>query len=413
MQGFNVARRALLKMGLLVLAVAMVTTGFAVSDAVGNEGAASLADHGERALENLPWKANIIRANLSKGRAVAIEGCYLMSKQLLVVTAGGKVYCLDRRNLEPRWVNILKYPLAKAPAEGANDYVFLMKDAMGAHWAMAISKRSGTIGTRFPVRLPYTTSSGISANGSMMFVGSLGRPGNNKTLESVNLISGHSGWGYRSSGMLWGTPTLDPAGDLVVFGADDGVVTALAAGTSAPSTENWMRKLGAGIRGSVAVTPAHVLAGTTDGVFYNLDLFSGSVNWLAGLDEAITEAPWVFGGYTSVKKSTGVEGASPVEVRSYEGIALVRNVNGTHAFDLTSGKKLFTCKKGDRPVCRNGNFLLTANAERGITVRDASKGYEVTGSLNLGMFDLIPSNDSNGEFFACTADGSIVAAIPK
>jgi len=413
MQGFNVARRALLKMGLFALALAVVTTGVGVGDAVGNDGAASLADHGERALENLPWKANIIRANLSKDRAVAISACYLMSKQILVVTAGGKINCLDRRNLEPRWVNNLKYPLAQPPAEGANDYVFLMKDARGAHWAMAISKRSGSIGERFPVRLPYTTCSGISANGSMMFVGSLGRPGNNKTLESLNLVSGRPGWGYRSSGMLWGTPTLDPAGDLVVFGGDDGVVTALAAGATAPRAENWMRKVGGTIKGSVAVTPAHVLVGNSDGVFYNLDLFSGDVNWLAGLDEPITEAPWVFGGYVTVNKSTGVEGASSVAVRSYEGIAMVRNVKGTHAFDLRTGKKLFTCKKGERPICRNGNYLLTANGDRNVTIRDASKGYEATGSLNLGMFDLIPSNNSNGELFACTADGSIVAAIPK
>jgi outer membrane protein assembly factor BamB len=413
MQGFNMVRRALLKTGFLLLVAVLVTASVGVDDAIGNDGANSLGELGAKALENLPWPATVLKANLSKGRAVAIEGCYLMSKQLLVVTAGGKVYCLDRRNLEPRWVNNLKFPLAKAPAEGANDYVFLMKDAKGAHWAMAISKRSGSIGARFPVRLPYATSSGIAANSAMMFVGSLGRPGNNKTLESVNLISGRPGWGYRSSGMLWGAPTLDPAGDILVIVGDDGVVTALPAGASAPKSENWMRKLGAGIRSGAAVTPASVLTGTSDGVFYSLDLFSGKVNWLAGLDKEITESPWVFGSYKTSKKSSGVEGSAPIEVRSYEGITCVRNVDGTHAFDLKTGKKLFTCKKGERPLVRQGKYLLTSNLDRRITLRDATKDYAVVGSMNLGMFDLIPSNKSNGELFACTADGSIVVAIPK
>ncbi len=413
MQGFNMARRALLKTGFLLVVATLVTHGVAMDSASGNEGVSSLAEHGEKALERLPWKANVIRANLSKNRAVAIEGCYLMSKQLLVVTAGGKIYCLDRRNLEPRWVNNLRYPLAKAPTEGANDYVFLMKDAKGAHWAMAISKRTGSIGSRFPVRLPYTTSSGIAANHAMMFVGSLGSPRNNKTLESVNLVSGRPGWGYRSSGMLWGSPALDPSGDILVLCSDDGMVTALAAGATAPKSESWKRNLGGGIRGAAAVTPAHVLTGTQDGTFYNLDLFSGNVNWIAGLDEQITESPWVFGGYKVTKKSTGVEGASPVEVRSYEGITMVRNVKGTHAFDLRTGKKLFTCKKGERPIVRHGKYVLTSNADRKVSIRDATKGYEVTGSLNLGMFDLIPSNNANGELFAVTADGSIVAALPK
>ncbi len=417
MQGFNLARRSgftsgILTIGLFLLAGAVMTTGVGVEDAAG-DGAVSLAQHGEKALEKLPWKANVIRANLSKKNPVAIEGCYLMSRQLLAVTSSGKVFCLDRRNLEPRWVNNLKYPLAQAPAEGANDYVFLMKDAKGAHWAMAISKRSGSVGSRFPVRLPYTTSSGISANHALMFVGSLGSPRNNKTLETVNLVSGRSGWGYRSSGMLWGSPTLDPGGDILVVGSDNGQVTAMAAGATAPKSPNWTRALGGGIRGSTAVTPEHVLVGTQDGVFYNLNIFDGKTNWLAGLDEPIRETPWVFGSHKVTKQSTGVEGAAPIEVRTYVGITMVRNSKGTHCFDLRSGKKLFTCKKGERPICRNGKYLLTSNGERRVTIRDASKGYEVTGSLNLGMFDLIPSNNGNGELFCVTADGNIVAAIPK
>ena len=137
---------------------------------------------------------------------------------------------------------------------------------------------------------------------------------------------------------------------------------------------------------------------------------------LSGKEEQTSYSPVlprVFGGYKVSKKSSGVEGSAPIEVRSYEGITCVRNVDGTHAFDLTTGKKLFTCKQGERPIVRQGKYLLTSNLDRRVTLRDATKDYAVVGTMNLGMFDLIPSNKSNGELFACTADGSIVVAIPK
>jgi outer membrane protein assembly factor BamB len=378
-----------------------------------DQGLRTLAAHGERALERLPWKSVIVRANLSKHVPMSIAGCYLMEKQLLVVGSAGKVYCLDRRNLEPRWVNALRFPLAAPPAEGPTHYAFLLKDHMGAHWIHAISKRSGSASTRFPVRVRFSASSGISVSSSHVFVGSLGMPGNNKTLESVNLLTGRRGWGYRATGMLWASPQISPSGGVLVMAADNGVVTALSASASAPSTENWMRDLGSGIWGTPSLTPNSVIVGNDDGLLYSLDLFSGRVNWLQGIDERIRARPWVLGGMTTVEKSSGVEGAAPIKVQSYEGIAFAANVKGLHAFDLRTGTALFHDAGGGRPVCRQGKYLLTIDRRRQVTIRDTSDGYKVTGNLGLQMFDLVPCNTRNGEIFACTADGNVVAAIPR
>ncbi len=403
--------------GLLFLLVVALTGSIAFSDATtpvadGGE-TASLGDFAEKALEKLPWPAHVVRANLGKRNPVAVEGFYVMERQLLVVTSAGRIYCLDRRNLEPRWVNTLRYPLAQAPAESASHYAFLMKDNKGASWVTVVSKRSGTQGSRFPVRLPYAASTGVAVNQSMVFVGSLGRTGNNKTLESVNLISGRGGWGYRTSGMLWGTPSLDPAGDIVVVAADDGVVTALPASASAPRQANWARDLGTGVRGSTVVTPEAVIAGNDDGLLYSLNLFSGKVGWLKGLDERIRSAPVVFGGFTSVKQSTGVEGAAAVDVKRYDGLVFARNVNGLHCFDLRTGADRFVDARGGRALCRNGKTLVTIDGKRRMTFRDMSNGFKVSGGLNLTMCDLVPTNTQNGEIFAATADGTILAAIPK
>ena len=229
----------------------------------------------------------------------------------------------------------------------------------------------------------------------------------------MNLVSGRRGWGYRSSGHAVGQPARSsPAGDILILVGDDGVVTALSAGASAPNSENWIRDLGGGVRGNVAVTPEHVVVGNDDGILYNLDLFSGGVNWLQGLDERIRAAPVVIGGYETIKRSTGVEGAAPVEVRKYRGLVFARNVKGLFAFDLATGDKAFDDPNGGRALLRHGKHVLTVKG-RVVTLRDASKDYAVSGKLNLRMFDLIPCNVDNGELYACTADGMVVAAVPK
>ncbi len=410
MRGFHVTR-----LGICLLpALALVLVLGAPNAASGNErgATASLGDLGERALEKLPWPAHIIRADLGRDRPVSVAGCYLMDQHLIVITAGGRITCLDQRNFEPRWVNSLKAPLARAPAEGPTHFVFLCKDHMGVFWAQSISKRSGTEASPSPVRLPYACSAGIDANGSSVFLASLGSPRSNKTLETVSLITGRRGWGYSSTGMLWADPRLDPDGDIVIIAGDDGVVTALPADASTPARENWIRDIGGSIRGTPAVTPEHVVVGNADGTLYCLNIFSGAVNWLQGLDEPIRTAPWVLGGYETQQVDTGVEGAASVERRTFTGLVFARNVKGLHCFDLVSGKPLFQDERGGKPVLRNGKWVVTQQGPF-LTFRDATDGYKVVHSMKLGMFDLIPTNDGSNVLYACTHDGTLLAAVPK
>jgi hypothetical protein len=78
--------------GLLVLLVGLLASSVTLPDASGGDGA-SLGDHAEKALEKLPWEANVIRANLGKRHPVAVAGMYVMERQLLVLTNAGRVYC--------------------------------------------------------------------------------------------------------------------------------------------------------------------------------------------------------------------------------------------------------------------------------------------------------------------------------
>ncbi len=420
MRGFLSARRGLLLVIVATLAVGM----FGMSDAAGDgevlkkprgsSVAGSLADLGVRQLERLPWDTYIVRFNLATSRPVSVAACYLMDQHLLVISAAGRVYCLDRRNLEPRWVGTLRHRLAYPPAASGREYVFCTKDAGGACWLETFNTHSGAQGDRFPRKMRFSSASGISANASTAFVPSLGRPGNNKTVEAISLISGRAQWGYHGTGLILGGAHLDPGGDVLITASDNGRVTALRASATAPSEENWVQALSGSVDAAPAVTTQHVVVGTHDGLLYNLDLLSGEVNWMKGLDAPIRgRGSWVLGGVKKVTKSSGVEGASDIVVDRFVGSVFTRTRRGLHAHDLVTGKDLFLDSAGGRPLCQQGKWLLTRGKDGQVTLRNGAEGYKAQAKLNLRMFALIPTNRGDGAIYACTSDGAIVAALPK
>jgi outer membrane protein assembly factor BamB len=377
------------------------------------EGASCLAAIGENQLARLPWDPVILRANLSADRPVAVAGAYLMGDDLLCVTSRGAVYCLSRRDLTPRWVVSLKAPLAQPPAEGPTHYAFIVQSVDGAYWLHAFAKRNGAEGDGFPARLPFAVSSGCSANASHVFVASLGSPQDAKTVVAYGLADGRSSWGYRSRGLVWATPTVDPSGKLLVIASESGATNAVSVGSVNMGQDAWALSGTAPISASPAVTPSQVVLGSQDGVLRCADLGSGEVLWLEGLGAPIEKRPWVLGGWTKTMRSTGVEGAAEVAVDTYTGIAFTRTRQGLYAHDLTAGTPLFREPRMSRPVCRQGRWILTMDLEHRLLLRDAEDGYKVKGRMDLRMFDLIPTNETSGQIFGITHDGMVVAASPR
>src|SRR5947207_58442 len=83
----------------------------------------SVAQSGESALEHLPWPTEVYRVNLAVNGPVALTQLYLMKDDVLAVDGTGKVFCLSRRDLSPRWVSSLRSPLAAPIAETPVYYV--------------------------------------------------------------------------------------------------------------------------------------------------------------------------------------------------------------------------------------------------------------------------------------------------
>ena len=358
------------------------------------EGPTTMARVGEQALERLPWDMVLVRARIGAGRPAAIAAIYLMSQDLLVIEENGRVTCLARRDLQPRWMWTLSGSLHRPPAEGSGHYVFLVRAPNGAYAVHALSRRTGVDTNGFPVRLPYGVSGGIGANAGMVWISALGSPYDNKTLTSLNLANGRPGWGWYTTGLLSADPVLDPSGKLLVICSDDGTVLAIEATAQTPLEPAWtVRGLGS-ITATPAVTPDHLIVGGHDGLVRCMDVRSGEVLWMQNVGNAVKSDPWVLGGVEVEERSTGVEGAPPIKVDTFKGLVFARSMSALCCFNLTDGEPLFTDTNGGKPLVRQGKWVVTLDRNRMATLRDASDGYKAKGRLNLNMFDLMPANES-------------------
>jgi len=376
----------------------------------------TLGQRGERLLEQLPWGTEIIRANLAANGPIALSGFYLMSEDVLAITNIGTVYCLSRRDLNPRWVSTLRYPLAYPPTESPLDYVFVEEDPRGAAYIQILSRRSGTEGDGSPIRLPFAPSAGASATASTVYVGSLGSPRDNKTVESFSIADGAPGWGFRTMGRVVAAPTVDPGGDILLVLDEARGVTALPANPagSPPATVNWETVTQGRNTANPVLTRDLAFVGSEDMFLRCYDIHNGTVLWMEGTDAPIKRAPWLLGSEVGVEREVapGTEGGARVRVVSFQGYAFVSNALGLHAFDAATGTKVFLDPHADRPLVRQAGYVLTVDSARGVQVRRGD-GLPVTGTLPLGVFDFLPTNPRDGAVFAATADGTVVAAIPR
>jgi hypothetical protein len=381
------------------------------------QGCETLARHGEVQLERLPWLTNVVTTHVGAGRPVAITNAYVKSSDLLTVDVTGRVTAFARRDMSPRWMWTLNGAVqrAKPPAEGSGHYVFLTRGPSGQAILEALSRRTGVPAAGFPAYLPYAPSGGVAAGTSMVWVASMGSPRDNKTLTSLELATGGPGWGWHTTSLVMGDPVLDPTGSTLIVASEDGVVMALPATASVPDEPAWSRGRLGTISTSPAVTPEHVIVASHDGLVRTFDLKSGEILWMKSVGQAVRSNPWVLGGLVTEERSTGVEGAPTIKVEVYRGLVFVRNVSGLHAFDLQTGEPQFSDPKGSRsrPLARQGKWVLIVDEDRRVTLRDASDGFKPKATLDLGMFDLLPMNPYDGTIYGVTADGGLVAAVPR
>lgn len=373
-----------------------------------------MVDQAERLLEGLPWHPDVIRADLGANGPVALTAIYVMREDLIAVDAAGKLFCLSRRDLTPRWISTLRHPLAAPPAESPLHYVFVEKDTMGGSWVQAFSKRSGAEADRSPIRLAFSASSGISATATTAYVGSYGSPVDNKTMESIDLNKGSIGWGFRTGGRITGTPTVDAQGESLLVVSEDMSVTALKADSASAhrATVLWeARTLG---RNMCAPTLTKDLAflGSDDNFVRCYDLHSGAVLWMKGTDAPIRKSPWLLGRPVAREVETAGPGSPKVVVESFEGMVFVKNSLGLHAFDAASGEEVFKDARAERPLVKVGDWVVTLDGAKNAQLRKGKAG-KIEQTVPMGAFAFLPTNQRDGVVVAGFADGTVLIAVPK
>ncbi len=112
-----------------------------------------------------------------------------------------------------------------------------------------------------------------------------------------------------------------------------------------------------------------------------LDLASGEVLWIEGIDAPIRTSPWVLGKQGVINRPSGVEGAPDLEVEAFTGLAFARNRDGLFAFDLLDGHPALHSRRrsGARSACTD-KYVLTMDGTRTVILRDREDGHEVKGT---------------------------------
>ena len=373
-----------------------------------------MVDQAERLLEGLPWHPDVIRADLAVQGPVALTAIYVMREDLIAVDAAGKLFCLSRRDLTPRWVSTLRHPLSAPPAEGPLHYVFVEKDTRGASWIQALSKRSGAESDRSPIRLAFSASSGVSATATTAYVGSYGSPVDNKTMESVDLTKGSIGWGFRTAGRVTGPPTVDLQGESLIVVSEDMSVTALKADSASAHSASilWEAKTLGRNMCSPTLTKDLAFLGSDDNFLRCFDVHSGTVRWMKGVDAPIRKSPWLLGNVVSREVESAGPGSPKVIVESFEGMVFVKNAIGLHAFDAATGEEIFHDANAERPLVKVGDWVVTLDGAKNAQFRKGPGG-KVAQPTPMGMFEFLPTNQRDGVLVAGFADGTVLLAVPK
>ena len=377
-------------------------------------GVFTLAERGERELENLPWHPDVIRANLAANGPVALTRVWSMADDVLAVDVTGRLYCLSKRDLSPRWISTLRAEPKYPAAESATHYVFLEEDPRGMWWLQWVSKRTGAEADRSPVKLPFAASAGVSATSSTAYLASLGSPIDNKTIETVDLLTGGLGWGYRTHARVTATPTLDPAADTLLVLVEDGSVVGLPArpAVDSPAGVQWETTTLGSNRASPAMTKDWAFVASEDNFVYGFDVHGGQVRWRRGVHAPNTITPWVLGGELVHEVAVAGEGSAKVKVSEFTGWVFVRNALGLHCLDAATGAKVFLDPSGDRPIVHQGEWVLTLDTAKAGVLR-RGKNLAPVGAVQLGLFDFVPTNGRDGTLVAATADGVVLLAVPK
>lgn len=312
-----------------------------------------------------------VRLRASSAR---LDGPYLV-----LVEEPNRVQAIDRNDLMPAWVydglpGDLRYP----PSRTALSFLVMSNDELHQLDLRYGHQRGGAIHFDLAPSAPHAGTAGTA------YVPSWGGSRGQRTLRTLNLVTGHEGWGYRTPGDIRGGIVVggEPPRQTVYFATDSGDVygmPAVEAAARAPEA-SWVTKTHGPVTADLVVNEGDLFVSSQDGFLYCMDRITGGVKWAAPHETPLLTSP-------SATKG------SVYQARAGE----------VWAHDRATGAIRWKAKAGRFVAEREGKVILAAEDGSLMSLNAAG---EIVGTMPSGGF-YYPTNVDDGTLYAISGDGFI------
>ena len=299
---------------------------------------------------------------------------------LLLVESPNRVQALDRESLMPEWAyhalpGDLRYPPTFSPI------AMLLMSGNELHQVdLRYGHSQGP-----PVHFDLAPSSAFAGSAGTAFVPSWGGSQGEKTLRTINLVTGLEGWGYRTPGDIRGGILIGGASprQSIYFGTDAGDVysfPAAEADANGPAP-NWVRNTRGPVTAGLALEGEDLFAASESGFLYCMDRITGGIRWAAPHEIPLTEAPVTTRGSVYQHRS----GSLWCHDRA----------TGSVRWKLGGASRLVAEREGKSLVASHSGELWLVNP-----------AGQVTGKMAMGGF-YYPTNTSDSSVYAVSGGGDV------
>ncbi len=310
------------------------------------------------------------------------DGVRLDGEFLFLVEENHRLDALGRDDLRMEWsYDALRAPLKFPPALTAISCLGMIEgqihevDLLYGHGKGAIHFDMGP-------SAPFVATAGTA------FVPCWGGSRGEKTLRTLNLVTGLEGWGWRTPGDIRGAMAIAGASprQVVYFGTDGGDVYAIPAAESAaaaPDQALWGQRLHGPVTADLAVSGEDLFVACEDRFLYCLDRITGVIRWSSPHEAALKAGP----------------------VATAGAVYQARPGGGLWCHDRATGRVRWKAAGATRLAVERDGKSVVVMKDGSLAAVDGSG--TVTGSMGSGGY-VYPTNTMDDSLYAVAMDGYVI-----
>jgi outer membrane protein assembly factor BamB len=373
------------RLGAVSCGIALAASAAAVSTVMGCASAPS--PHRDASLEkalqaDLGFSGRELAVDLAQAGNVDLipTATRLQGDFLVLVEVPNRIEALNRDSLNADWAyhslpGAVRYPPTLTPIS-----MLLMSDNELHQVDLRYGHAQGPA-----IHFDMAPSSSFGGTAGTAYVPCWGGSSGEKTLRTLNLVTGLEGWGWRVPGDIRGGVIVggQPPRQTVYFGTDAGEVYAIPAAEAASRAPavSWSRDTRGPVTAPLTLDGEELFVASESGFLYSLDRITGLVKWAAAHETPLVESPYV------TKK-----------------FVYQHRAGWMWCHDRASGKVLWKVQGAARFIVeREGKAVVTSDDGSLWTV---AENGSVVGKMPMGGY-YFPTNLRDDSLFAVSADGLV------